>query len=232
MCGRFTLTSTPEALAQRFGLDTFPQLTPRYNIAPGQNVLAIRIDAEEKRRVSATLRWGLVPSWADDPGVGFRMINARAETAAEKPAFRSAFRARRCLVPADGFYEWARREGAKQPYHIGLRDGNPFGIAGLWERWQDREGGALESCTLLTTDASPCLRDIHPRMPVVLDASDYERWLAPDLDDRAALEALLRPLPDEALAFHPVSDRVNNARFDDPTCVAPAREGARQDSLF
>jgi putative SOS response-associated peptidase YedK len=232
MCGRFTLTSTPEALAQRFGLDEPPRLAPRYNIAPGQDVLAVRVDAERERRVAVSLRWGLVPSWAKDPAVGFRMINARAETAAQKPAFRSAFRARRCLVPADGFYEWAKREGGKQPYHIGLRDGAPFGIAALWEGWRDPEGDVLESCTLLTTDASDSIRDIHPRMPVILDASDHAQWLAPDVGDPALLQPLLRPLPDASLTFHPVSDRVNSARIDDPACMAPAPEVARQDSLF
>jgi putative SOS response-associated peptidase YedK len=232
MCGRFTLTSTPEALAQRFGLEEPPRLAPRYNIAPGQDVLAVRVDAERERRVAVSLRWGLVPAWAEDPAVGFRMINARAETAAQKPAFRSAFRARRCLVPADGFYEWAKREGGKQPYHIRLRDGAPFGIAALWESWHDPAGGELESCTLLTTEASPSLRDIHPRMPVILDASDHAEWLAPEVRDPELLQPLLQPFPDAALAFHPVSNRVNSARIDDPACMAPAPEAARQDSLF
>ena len=176
MCGRFTLTSTPEQLAQRFGLDEPPQAAPRYNIAPGQDVLAIRVDAETSRRVAIQPRWGLVPSWAKDAAIGARMINARAETVAEKPAFRGAFRARRCLVPADGFYEWATRHGRKQAHYIGLRDGGPFGFAGLWERWEDPSGGALESCTLLTRDAIESIRAIHSRMPVILEPAAYAPW--------------------------------------------------------
>jgi putative SOS response-associated peptidase YedK len=232
MCGRFTLTSTPEQLAQRFGLDEPPQAAPRYNIAPGQDVLAIRVDSETSRRVAAYPRWGLVPAWAEDAAVGSRMINARAETVAEKPAFRGAFRARRCLVPADGFYEWATRRGRKQAYHIGLSHGAPFGFAGLWERWVDPSGGALESCTLLTCDAVASIRAIHARMPVILDPAAYEAWLDPALGDPAVLSALLRAPPDESCVCHPVSDRVNDVRFDDPACMAPAPEKPRQDAMF
>lgn len=232
MCGRFTLTSTPEQLAQCFGLDEPPQAAPRYNIAPGQDVLAIRVDAETSRRVAVHPRWGLVPSWAKDAAIGARMINARAETVAEKPAFRGAFRARRCLVPADGFYEWATRHGRKQAHYIGLRDGAPFGFAGLWEHWVDPSGGALESCTLLTRDAIESIRAIHSRMPVILDPAAYEAWLDPALDDPALLAALLQPPPEEHIVCHPVSDRVNDVRFDDPACMAPAPEKPRQGAMF
>jgi putative SOS response-associated peptidase YedK len=243
MCGRFTLTSSPETLAQRFELEATPQLAPRYNIAPGQQVLAVRVDAEVARRIAVSLRWGLVPSWAKDPSIGTRMINARSETVAGKAAFRSAFRSRRCLVPADGFYEWAQRGATKQAYHIGLRAPGPFAFAALWECWSarggddrdssaDAAGEALETCTLLTTAASECIREIHDRMPVILETSDYARWLDPELSNAEALQPLLRPLPDSALAFHPVSNRVNSVRFDDIACAAPAPESPRQDSLF
>ncbi len=232
MCGRFTLTSTPERLAQRFGLDEPPQVAPRYNIAPGQDVLAIRLDAETARRVAIHPRWGLVPSWAKDASIGARMINARAETVAEKPAFRAAFRARRCLVPADGFYEWAVRRGPNQAHYIAPRDAEPFGFAGLWERWVDPSGGALESCTLLTRDAVESIRAIHSRMPVILDPAAYEAWLDPALDDPARLSALLQPPPEESIVCHPVSNRVNDVRVDDPACIEPAPETPRQDALF
>ena len=232
MCGRFTLTSTPERLAQRFGLDEPPQVAPRYNIAPGQDVLAIRLDAETTRRAAIHPRWGLVPSWAKDAAIGARMINARSETVAEKPAFRAAFRARRCLVPADGFYEWAPRQGRKQAHYIALRDAEPFGFAGLWERWVDPSGGALETCTLLTRDAVESIRAIHSRMPVILDPAAYEAWLDPALDDPERLLALLRPPPDENIVWHPVSHRVNDVRVDEPACIAPAPEAPRQDALF
>lgn len=230
MCGRFTLTSTPEELVRRFGLDEEPELAPRYNIAPGQDVLAVRNETEARR--ATPVRWGLVPAWADSPEVGVRMINARSETAAEKPAFREAFRQRRCLLPADGFYEWAPRGDFKQPYHIGLAGGGLFGFAGLWERWRDPEGGWLETCAILTTDACPRLRDLHHRMPVILDRDAGERWLDPGVTAPEPLMPLLRPLPDEAVAFHPVGVRVNSASIDDRACLERVPEPPRQQSLF
>jgi putative SOS response-associated peptidase YedK len=234
VCGRFTLTSTPEELARRFGLDAPPELSPRYNIAPGQQVLAVRVEGEAGagRRRACPLHWGLVPPWAETPQVGYRMINARAETLAERPAFREAFRARRCLVPADGFYEWADRGGVKQPYHIGVAGGGPLGFAGLWERWRGPDGSPLESCAIVTTDASPVIADIHPRMPVILDPADYAPWLDPALRDTDLLGSLLRPLPDAAIAFHPVGSRVNDASIDDPACALAVPEPPRQQSLF
>jgi putative SOS response-associated peptidase YedK len=232
VCGRFTLTSTPEELARRFGLDETPALAPRYNIAPGQDVLVVRTAGETGGRSASPLRWGLVPSWAKSPSVGNRMINARAETLASKPAFRVALRRRRCLVLADGFYEWAKRGTVKQPYHIGLRKGAPFGFAGLWEHWSDPDGAVLESCTIVTTDASAAIRDIHPRMPVILAPEAEAEWLDAAQSDPDALLPLLRPLPDEALAFHAVSDRVNRPGFDEPACLEPVPEIPRQASLL
>ncbi|HEY8156962.1 MAG TPA: SOS response-associated peptidase [Myxococcota bacterium] len=223
MCGRFTLTTTPEEVARHFDLDEIPLLAPRYNAAPGQEIASISLAAEGSRRVLALRRWGLIPAWAKDPKIGHRMINARFETAAEKPSFRSAFRKRRCLIPADGFYEWAARTGAaRQPFHIALPGRPCFAIAGLWESWRDPQGAPLETCTLLTTSANATLRAVHDRMPVILDPADYAAWLDPKLADAASLASLVRGAPAEALELHPVGRRVNDPRFDDAACLEPA----------
>ena len=171
MCGRFALFTSPEALARLFGVAEAPALEPRYNIAPTQNIAAVRIAPEGKAREWALLRWGLVPFWAADPRIGSRLINARSETAAEKPAFRHAFRLRRCLVPADGFYEWQRLARERRPYFIRLRERETFAIAGLWEEWRGPEGVAIASCTLLTTEANALMRPLHDRMPAILPPS-------------------------------------------------------------
>jgi putative SOS response-associated peptidase YedK len=168
------------------------------------------------------LRWGLVPPWAEDQKIGNRLINARAETAAGKPSFRAAFKRRRCLVPADGFYEWQKVGRAKQPYYIRLKDGAPFAFAGLWEHWQGADGEIIESCTLLTTEANDLMRPIHERMPVMLKPEDFGRWLDRDAPAGKALAALLCPYPAEAMTAYPVSAHVNNPRNDGPACVAPA----------
>jgi putative SOS response-associated peptidase YedK len=231
VCGRFTLTSTPETLAERFELESPPAVSPRYNIAPGQDVLAIRAVASGIREAVA-LRWGLVPSWADDPAIGNRMINARAETLTSKPAFRDAVRRRRCLIAADGFYEWADHGGPKQAYHIHRDDHAPFAFAGLWEHWRDGAGRDLQTCTIVTTDAAPVIASIHPRMPVMLEASAWSAWLDPTGTDPTPLLPLLHPIEDERLAFHPVGDRVNHIRNDDAACLTRVPEGPRQESLF
>ncbi len=222
MCGRFTLATAPTALATLFDLDaaSLPPLAPRYNIAPTQPVAIVRA-AEDGGREMVLARWGLIPSWAKDPSVGARMINARSETIADKPAFRAAFRRRRCLVPADGFYEWQAVNGKKQPYYIELRDHGPFAIAGLWEHWQAPTGEEIESCTLLTTDANDLVRPLHDRMPVILAPEDYALWLDPAVSDPVLPAQLLRPFPPAAMALHPVSTRVNTVRNDDPSCIAP-----------
>jgi putative SOS response-associated peptidase YedK len=230
MCGRFSLTSTPEALAQRFGLEAAPEAAPRYNVAPGQDVLAIRADERGARRAQP-LRWGLIPFWADAAAASAPLVNARSETAAHKPAFRDAFRARRCIVPADGFYEWADRGGFRQPYWIGPVDGAPIGIAALWDRWRTPAGAVLESCALLTTAANARIAPLHPRMPAILAPDAYGDWLDP-MRDPDALARLLAPLPDEALAFHPVSTRVNRVESDEPALRDPVPEPPRQPSLF
>lgn len=220
MCGRFTLSTPGEVVADVFGLDDVPGIDPRYNFAPTQKVPVV-VAPEPDRRQLVGMRWGLVPSWAKDLRLGARMINARSETVATKPAFRSAFKRRRCLVVADGFFEWKREGGGKQPYLFRRRDGRPFGFAGLWEVWEPPEGERVVSCTILTTTPNELVADVHDRMPVILPETDHALWLDTGLSDRAELERLLRPLPADELRHHPVDRRVGNVRNDDPTLVEP-----------
>jgi len=221
VCGRFTLTTRPEELAREFALASVPELAPRFNIAPSQPVATVWQPPGAARELRLR-RWGLVPRWAKDASIGSRLINARSETAAEKPAFRDALRHRRCLVPADGFFEWAAASrGPKQPYWIALPGRAPFAIAGLFERWTAPEGEVLESCTLLTVAASQALRAIHERMPAILPRSAWERWLAPDVTDAAAVQPLLAPWAGAALAPRAVGLRVNRPEHDDPACIEP-----------
>ncbi len=219
MCGRYSLTTAPEALRRLFDFSNLPNLAARYNIAPTQEVAAVRGDGGGAREL-VMLRWGLVPSWATDISIGAKMINARAETVAEKPAFRSAFRHRRCLVPADGFYEWRAEDGRKQPFRIGMKGGAPFAFAGLWERWEPEGGDVVETVAIVTTDANEKLRPIHHRMPVIVAPDDYTAWLDTEAGDTGPARALLRPYPGEPMAFYRVDPRVNNARNDDPECIA------------
>ena len=225
MCGRYTQTLPWDEMVRLYRITETadpPNIGPRYNIAPTQEVPIARPTGTAGRAmVLARVFWGLVPFWAKERAIGARMINARAETVAVKPAFRAAFRTRRCLVPADGFYEWRREYGAKQPYLITMDDGGGFAFAGLWERWEKAPDGVpVESCTIITTEANALLRPVHPRMPVILAPGDYNAWLDPDMaGDRLA--ALLRPYPGDRMAFRPVSRRVNNARHDDPDCTGP-----------
>ncbi len=207
MCGRFAFYSPTEAAAALFGVTGAIDLTPRYNIAPTQDIAAVRI-GEDGDRKFALFRWGLIPFWAKAPSIGNRMINARAETVAEKPAYRAAYRKRRCIVLADGFYEWRKEGGAKTPYLIGLASGEPFGLAGLWENWTDKETGEhVQSATLITTSANEFMKDLHHRMPVVLQPERADIWLAGD--DRL-IETASEDTP--ALKAFPVDRRVNNAR--------------------
>lgn len=217
MCGRYSITSPLEAVRALFGFLERPNFPPRYNVAPTQGVPAVRVAADGRHLVE--LKWGLIPSWAKDPGVGARMINARSETVAEKPAFRAAFRRRRCLLPADGFYEWRTVDGRKQPYRIGVAGWSPFAFAGLWERWEGPDG-PVESCSILTTDANEAIRDIHHRMPVILHPSDHESWLDPTRDPETLL-GLLRPYPSAETVWHAVDRRVNTVANDDPSLIEP-----------
>jgi putative SOS response-associated peptidase YedK len=222
MCGRYTLRAKPAAVAEEFDLPEVPSFTPRFNVAPTQSVAVVRFDPEEDARRLDALRWGLVPFWADDPGIGNRMINARADTVATKPAFRHAFKSKRCLIVADGFYEWQKRDGGKQPYFIHMRDDCPFAFAGLWDLWTKGDE-PLSTCTIITTNANDLMTTIHERMPVIIPRSAYEVWLDPDVKDAKRLEPLLMPYPDDQMEAYPVSSRVNNPTNDVPECVVPLR---------
>jgi putative SOS response-associated peptidase YedK len=225
MCGRFTLRAPASVVAEQFSLWEVPPLEPRFNIAPTQPVAVVRLaqDQAGPRRELVMLRWGLIPSWAGDPAIGNRLINARAESAADKPAFRSAFRRRRCLVVADGFYEWQRAGKRRQPYFIRLADDRPFGIAGLWESWEGTGHAAIASCTLLTTEANDVVRPIHDRMPVILAPAAYGRWLDPAVAQPDRLTPLLTPYPGGEMTAYPVSTLVNSSAHDDPQCVESSR---------
>ena len=219
MCGRFTLSSPPEALARQFDLDSVPELAPRYNIAPSQPLATVRWSEGASKRVFELRRWGLVPSWAEDAAIGNRLINARAETASQRPSFRDALRKRRCLIPADGFYEWGGAPRARQAYHIAFEGRALFAMAGLWERWQGPEGTPVSSCTIVTTAANTAVRGVHDRMPAILGPADYALWLDPSKRDPDELAPLLRPWDATELALTPVGSRVNDTRCDDPGLV-------------
>ena len=226
MCGRFTQRLSWAELYELMDLIGAPlNLPPRYNVAPSQDVAAVR--ASEAGRRLSMLRWGLIPAWARDAAIGHKLINARSETAAQKPSFRSAFRHRRCLVPADGFYEWRRSGGTRQPWLFGLRDGAPMMFAGLWERWtvpegaaltgslaERRPGDAVETCTILTTAANGTVAPVHGRMPVILPPDDWDAWLAGG-------QVPLDPCPADAMTAWPVSTHVNRPANDDPRCIEP-----------
>ena len=218
MCGRFTLRTSAEQIARAMDV-AVPELAARYNIAPTQPVGAVRL-GDGGQRQWVMLRWGLVPSWADDPKIGNRMINARAETVASKPAFRSAFAKRRCLIVADGFYEWQATDGAKQPYFFHLQDHRPFGLGGLWEHWR-RDGQTVQSCTIVVTQANAAMTPIHDRMPVIIPPEQYDLWLDPEFRDREKLEELLQPYRGDDLQIYPVSTVVNKPQNDVATCVEP-----------
>lgn len=214
------MLATPrEELVTRFRLQHALALGPRYNIAPGQPVAAVR-ESGERGRELVLLHWGLVPHWTKDPNSGNKMINARAETLAQKPSFRAAFVRRRCLLPADGFYEWKALNGRKQPYSIRSKDRRPFALAGLWEHWENQTT-VIESCTIITTTANELLRPLHERMPVILAEEDYDRWLDCSNQDPQTLQHLLRPYDPNQLIAYPVSTRVNSPKNDDSECIAP-----------
>ena len=220
MCGRFTLTIELKAIAERFSVQppATANPTPRYNIAPSQMVIVIGNDG---RRYMRQMRWGLIPSWAKDPAIGNRLINARAETIAEKPSFSNALKKRRCIIPADGFYEWQKLGKVKQPVRIVLKSREPFGLAGLWEQWISPANETVLTCTIITTAANDLLQAIHDRMPVILNREDEARWLDPQLDDPAQLLPLLKPYPPELVEFYPVSPQINSPTVDVPGNIEP-----------
>ncbi|NQW24239.1 MAG: SOS response-associated peptidase [SAR202 cluster bacterium] len=221
MCGRFTLTSNLDDLQGRFGfLSEHTDHVPRYNIAPTQQVLAVTNDGQRRGEI---MRWGLVPSWANDLKIGARMINAVAETASTKPAFRNAFKKRRCLVLANGFFEWQKDGKRKIPTYIYHRNGDPLAFAGLWETWKTPDGLVIQSCTILTTEANSFIQPVHNRMPVILSDETQALWLDPLTEDPKILEPLLIPAPTELLTYHQVSSTVNSVKNQGPECVLPLK---------
>jgi len=221
MCGRYVLTTPGEVLAELFDLPQPTELAARYNIAPTQAVPIVRA-AESGGRELAFVSWGLVPHWAKEKGIGNRLINARAESLAEKPAFRSAFKHRRCLIPADGFYEWKKVGAGKQPHLIRFADQRAFAFAGLWERWRPRDGSApVDSCTIITTTPNALVGKLHDRMPVILPTGAFEEWLRPEPLPSSRLEEILIPYPDAEMEAFAVSRQVNSPANDGPECIAP-----------
>ncbi|MBA2875267.1 SOS response-associated peptidase [Thermaerobacillus caldiproteolyticus] len=218
MCGRFSLTGNTEQLARYFHFQYVGNIEPRFNIAPSQNVLTIVENRGE--RVGKMMKWGLVPYWADDPKIGFKMINARAETVDEKASFKHAFKKRRCLILADGFYEWKKEGNKKIPHRFTLKSERPFAFAGLWEKW-DKHGDSMYTCTIITTKANELVKEVHERMPVILPKEWEEVWLDPAIDDTEYLKSLLRPYPAEEMKMYRVSTAVNSAKNDVEECVKP-----------
>jgi len=222
MCGRYTLSAPSDDVAALFDLDGAPLLPERYNIAPTQEAAVVRqVDPEGKRRLDF-LRWGLIPVWAKEASIGNKLINARGETVAEKPSFKSSFKKKRCLVPASGFYEWKTEGKGKQPYFIHRKDGKPFAFAGLWSSWKDRESGeTIDSFNLITTSPNEVLQPIHDRMPVILAREDFQVWLDPKVEDTERLQALIKPAPPEPFEAYPVSRAVNSPRDDRADLIRP-----------
>jgi putative SOS response-associated peptidase YedK len=233
MCGRYRLSRRKEIIEEHF--ESAPwhgDWSPRYNIAPTQPVPVIRQNPKEPVRELSPMRWGLIPSWAKDPSSAAKMINARAETAAAKPAFRDALRFRRCLVPADGFYEWARAGKMKQPYCFEVREGELFAFAGLWDRWKDQSGNIVETCSILTTTPNAVTSGVHDRMPVVLDPDGYDLWLDPGMTKVEAVSDLLTPCDARLMRCYPVSTRINHVANDDEECSVAAELTQDQARLF
>jgi|SRR5215213_5786218 len=217
MCGRFTRSQSIQAIAEEFGIGQVScNLGPSFNIAPTQKVAVIITDGVKQL---VPVRWGLVPSWAKDPSVGSKMINARAETITEKASYRNAFKKRRCLVVADGFYEWQNTGEARKPVYIRLKSGKPFGFAGLYEVWKSPEGEEITTCTIITTEANELMKPIHERMPVIIPKEHQDKWLDPSTNDQGQLLDMLRPNPAEEMEAHPVSKRVNSPSNNSPDLV-------------
>lgn len=233
MCGRYRLSRRKQLVEDYFG--TAPsedEWSPRYNIAPTQAVPVIRQNSKEPVRELLLVRWGLIPSWSKDSSGAALMINARSETASTKPAFRDALKSRRCLVPADGFYEWQRTGKAKQPFCIEVNEGQLFAFAGIWDRWRGQNSNMVETCSILTTTPNVVTAPIHDRMPVILDPDGYELWLDPGMRDMRVVSDLLRPYDARLMRCYPVSTRVNHVANDDEQCSAPVEPAQAQNQLF
>jgi putative SOS response-associated peptidase YedK len=232
MCGRYRLSRRKQILEEHFDSVSEEDWTPRYNIAPTQSVPIIRQRPKEPVREVSLVRWGLIPSWSKDSSASARMINARSETAATLPAFRDAMKFRRCLIPADGFYEWAKTTKGKQPYCFEVNEGELFVFAGLWDRWRDPSGNAVETCSILTTTPNAVTSAVHDRMPVILDPDGYDLWLDPGMRDVAAASELLKPYDARLMRCYPISTRINYVANDDAECSAPVELAQIQNRLF
>ncbi|UQA59448.1 SOS response-associated peptidase [Polyangium aurulentum] len=226
MCGRYTLTNVaPNLIGPLFGVDEFPAFSPRYNVSPTQDAPVVRVVEPGAKRSLSLLRWGLVPAWAKDVAIGSRMINARGDTAPEKPAYRSSFKSKRCLVVTDGFYEWKKLPGGKkQPCWIHRKDSQPFAFAGLWARWKSPEGEPLDTFTIITTEAHPNVIEVHDRMPVIIPPASYGAWLDPEEKRMDLLQSMINHAGGEDLVLTPVSPRVNNPRNEGPENLRPLGE--------
>jgi putative SOS response-associated peptidase YedK len=233
MCGRYRLSRRKQIVEEYFDCSSDePDWSPRYNIAPTQPVPVIRENPKEPARELSLMRWGLIPSWAKDSSVAAQMINARSETAATKPAFRGALKFRRCLIPADGFYEWLRTGKSKQPYCFEVNDGQLFAFAGLWDRWKDPSGNWMKTCSILTTTPNAVTAAVHDRMPVILDPDSYDLWLDPGMQNVAAASELLKPCDARLMRCYPVSTRINRVANDDEECSRPVELAQIQPHLF
>lgn len=228
MCGRFTLHATDEDLNDFFDLTEKISGAPRYNIAPSQNIWGIRRATTTQARTASLFHWGLIPPWAEDKRIAYSMINARTETARTKPSFRAPFRTQRCLIPANGYYEWKTSGKKKQPFLIEKPDKGLVAFAGLWSKWESPQGATVESCTILTTEASARLREIHGRMPLIIASESFDNWLDPGALPH---ESLLAPYPHDDLIFRPVSTHVNSVAHDDPSCMSPREKSPQLELL-
>ena len=233
MCGRYRLSRRKQLVEEYFDTESDElEWTPRYNIAPSQPVPVIRQNPKEPRRELSLMRWGLIPSWAKDASVAARMINARSETAGTKPAFRDPLTNRRCLIPADGFYEWVRTGKVKQPYCFEVNDGELFAFAGIWDHWRDPNNNIVETCSILTTSPNALTSAVHDRMPVILDPDNYDIWLDPGMRDVATASEVLKPYLAQLMRCYPISTRINHVANDDEECSAPVELAQIQNSLF
>lgn len=233
MCGRYRLSRRKQIIEEHFdSVSGEEDWSPRYNVAPTQPVPIIRQHPKEPRRELSLVRWGLIPSWAKDASGAAGMINARSETAATKPAFRDALKSRRCIIPADGFFEWSRAGKTKQPYCFEVNDGELFAFAGLWERWKDPSGNWIKSCSILTTTPNAVTSAVHDRMPVILNPDDYDLWLDPGFVDLTAVSELLKPFDARLMRCYPVSARINQSANDDAECARPVEIQAPPQGLL
>jgi putative SOS response-associated peptidase YedK len=236
VCNRYRLTHSKQYLSERFEAESSDEELedrPRYNIAPTQQVLIVRKEHGEKVRQLTTMRWGLIPSWAKDASIGTRTLNARSETVTTTPAFRESIRRKRCLIPADGFYEWQKMGSVKQPYCFEVGEGDVFALAGLWDEWTSPDGEIIESCTILTTEPNTLVSDLHNRMPVIVPPEKYEVWLDPDVTDFVEIRDILQPYEPTLMRRYPVSTKLNNSKHDDAESAARiALKTSTQDRLF